>query len=41
MGPLFFLPLADASERKKVRSPRWRCGDGEDLGAKVAVVFSC
>jgi hypothetical protein len=39
MGPLSFLPLADAPERKKERSPRWRRGDGEALGARVGVVF--
>jgi hypothetical protein len=39
MGPLFFLPPADAPERKKERNHRWRHGGGEALGARVAAVF--
>ena len=30
------LPPIEASKRKKKRGPRWRRGDGEDLGAAAA-----
>ena len=40
MGPLSFLPLADAPKRKKERGPMWRRGDGEALGARARRRFS-